>query len=374
MAARAVAKARAKAGAKSDGHGAAGGIAGALSAAFGSSNCGTGTAGGKKGFQAGNNCGARAHAKGQAKKHAAAGNHLKAQVVEHRLATGKVGVKARATAAARLKAERAAKLGAAKQGPSTPTSTEKAGGAMPKPAPAPKPKAAAPKPAPAPAPAPKPAAPAPKPSREERVKAAVAKNGERIRDHVLAGRMDKAQVAMGRQHKLLGVAGAPAPTPAPAHAPAAPIAPKPAAPHPDAHAAVEQARATVAATTPAPAAHDRGAVRSRIEAAFEKHDHGNNFVKIHKLRAELPDVPREHFDAALRDMRRDRHYSGDTHEGLYGTLTKDERDAGIREAGTNLVYLSRTNDHPGPAPKAAAAPHPDVAAAVAKARTKIKSR
>jgi hypothetical protein len=31
----------------------------------------------------------------------------------------------------------------------------------------------------------------------------------------------------------------------------------------------------------------------------------------------------------------------DSHEGLHGTLTPEEREAGMREAGSLLVYVSR---------------------------------
>ncbi len=79
-------------------------------------------------------------------------------------------------------------------------------------------------------------------------------------------------------------------------------------------------------------------------AAFETHDRrngGTNFVRLYELRQALPDLPRESFDAGLRDLRVRGIISLDSYEGVTGPLPPEDRDAGIREAGSLLVYASR---------------------------------
>lgn len=81
-----------------------------------------------------------------------------------------------------------------------------------------------------------------------------------------------------------------------------------------------------------------------FRAAFEILDRRNgstNFVKLADLRQALVDFSREEFDAGLRRLRMDGVFSLDSHEGLHGSLTHDEREAGVREAGSLLVYASR---------------------------------
>jgi hypothetical protein len=81
-----------------------------------------------------------------------------------------------------------------------------------------------------------------------------------------------------------------------------------------------------------------------FRAAFEILDRRNgstNFVKLADLRQALSDFSREEFDAGLRRLRMDGVFSLDSHEGLHGSLTHDEREAGVREAGSLLVYASR---------------------------------
>ncbi|MHB1556300.1 MAG: hypothetical protein ACYC61_02350 [Isosphaeraceae bacterium] len=81
-----------------------------------------------------------------------------------------------------------------------------------------------------------------------------------------------------------------------------------------------------------------------FRSAFEALDRRNgstNFVKIADLRQALARFTREEFDAGLRELRMDGTFSLDSHEGLHGSLSDDEREAGVREAGSLLVYASR---------------------------------
>ena len=100
-------------------------------------------------------------------------------------------------------------------------------------------------------------------------------------------------------------------------------------------------RAADGARPPARPAHDfAGAFR----AAFERLDRRNgstNFVKLADLRRALAEFGRDEFDAGLRSLRLDGEFSLDSHEGLHGSLTPEEREAGVREAGSLLVYASR---------------------------------
>jgi hypothetical protein len=81
-----------------------------------------------------------------------------------------------------------------------------------------------------------------------------------------------------------------------------------------------------------------------FRAAFEDLDRRNgstNFVKLSDLRSALSEFSREDFDAGLRRLRIEGVFSLDSHEGLHGSLTDDEREAGVREAGSVLIYASR---------------------------------
>lgn len=81
-----------------------------------------------------------------------------------------------------------------------------------------------------------------------------------------------------------------------------------------------------------------------FRTAFESLDRRNgstNFVKIADLRQALSHFSRDEFDAGLRALRMDGTFSLDSHEGLHGSLSEDEREAGVREAGSLLVYASR---------------------------------
>jgi hypothetical protein len=89
--------------------------------------------------------------------------------------------------------------------------------------------------------------------------------------------------------------------------------------------------------------HSRDFVQA-FRAAFEALDRRNgstNFVKLSDLRQALSEFSREDFDAGLRRLRMEGIFSLDSHEGLHGSLTNDEREAGVREAGSLLVYASR---------------------------------
>jgi hypothetical protein len=100
-------------------------------------------------------------------------------------------------------------------------------------------------------------------------------------------------------------------------------------------------RTDVVPVSPAHSARDfAGAFR----AAFEQLDRRNgttNFVKLLDLRRTLAEFSRDEFDTGLRKLRVDGEFSLDSHEGLYGSLTPEEREAGIREAGSLLIYVSR---------------------------------
>ncbi len=78
--------------------------------------------------------------------------------------------------------------------------------------------------------------------------------------------------------------------------------------------------------------------------AFDILDRRNgltNFVKLADLRQLLSEFRRDEFDAGLRELRMTGDFSLDSHEGLHGTLSEKEREAGVREAGSLLVYASR---------------------------------
>ena len=57
--------------------------------------------------------------------------------------------------------------------------------------------------------------------------------------------------------------------------------------------------------------------------------------------ARVDDFDRHLFDAGLNRLRDADEFGLDSHEGLHGTLTPEEREAGMREAGSLLVYVSR---------------------------------
>ena len=66
-----------------------------------------------------------------------------------------------------------------------------------------------------------------------------------------------------------------------------------------------------------------------------------NYVLLHDLRQRLAMIPRPDFDAGLNELRRSQKYSLDSADGRHGRLTPEQVDAGIREAGSVLVYVAR---------------------------------
>jgi hypothetical protein len=74
---------------------------------------------------------------------------------------------------------------------------------------------------------------------------------------------------------------------------------------------------------------------------LDQQNRGTNFVKLLPLRQALANFPREAFDLGLRELRLGREFTLNSHEGLVGTLTTEEREAAISEPGSLLVYVSR---------------------------------
>jgi hypothetical protein len=66
-----------------------------------------------------------------------------------------------------------------------------------------------------------------------------------------------------------------------------------------------------------------------------------NYVLLHDLRKRLAAIPRPDFDQGLNELRRSKKYSLDSADGRHGRLTPEQIDAGIREAGSVLVYVAR---------------------------------
>lgn len=66
-----------------------------------------------------------------------------------------------------------------------------------------------------------------------------------------------------------------------------------------------------------------------------------NYVLLHDLRKRLAAIPRPDFDAGLNELRRSQKYSLDSADGRHIRLTPEQIDAGIREAGSVLVYVAR---------------------------------
>jgi hypothetical protein len=78
--------------------------------------------------------------------------------------------------------------------------------------------------------------------------------------------------------------------------------------------------------------------------AFEELDQESgrhNYVLLHDLRKRLSAIPRPDFDRGLNELRRSELYSLDSADGRHVRLTPEQREAGIREAGSLLVYVAR---------------------------------
>jgi hypothetical protein len=92
-----------------------------------------------------------------------------------------------------------------------------------------------------------------------------------------------------------------------------------------------------------------------FEAAFHKIDRKNrstNFVRAVDMRNAMPHLTPEEFNAGLRQLRLDDHFTMNSHEGRHGPLTPEEKAAGISEAGSLLTYISRRSDRPSDRPVA----------------------
>lgn len=96
--------------------------------------------------------------------------------------------------------------------------------------------------------------------------------------------------------------------------------------------------ATISMTTEL---RDFGAAFREAFEALDRRNGKTNFVKLADLRRVLSDFDRHLFDAGLNRLRDADEFGLDSHEGLHGTLTPEEREAGLREAGSLLVYVSR---------------------------------
>ena len=88
-------------------------------------------------------------------------------------------------------------------------------------------------------------------------------------------------------------------------------------------------------------AHDFAAAFREAFAQLDRRNGSTNFVTLADLRKALAGVGREEFDTGLRALRLGGEFSLDSHEGLHGSLTSEEREAGVHEAGSLLVYVSR---------------------------------
>ncbi len=94
---------------------------------------------------------------------------------------------------------------------------------------------------------------------------------------------------------------------------------------------------------PRPSADFAGAFRAAFDRLDRQHRSGNS-VKLSELRRELSGFDREAFDSGLRQLRRAEEFSLESHEGLIGTLTVEDREAAVRESGSVLIYASRRLD------------------------------
>jgi hypothetical protein len=93
---------------------------------------------------------------------------------------------------------------------------------------------------------------------------------------------------------------------------------------------------------PTPPAEQAGDLGDTFDRAFRQLDReagSHNFVSLVDLRRLLA-VPRDAFDAELRRLRLAGRYSLSAAEGRHGT-TPVERESGIMEDGTLLLYVSR---------------------------------
>jgi len=91
------------------------------------------------------------------------------------------------------------------------------------------------------------------------------------------------------------------------------------------------------------AAAARADFAAAFDAAFHELDRqrgSHNFLSLVDLRQALARFSREQFDHGLRDLRAAGLYGLSAAEGIHG-IRPEDRDAGIEEAGTLLVYVSK---------------------------------
>jgi hypothetical protein len=74
---------------------------------------------------------------------------------------------------------------------------------------------------------------------------------------------------------------------------------------------------------------------------LDRRNGGTNFVRLLELRQALPQFDRATFDAGLNQLRRQWEFSLEAHEGLHVQISPEERESGIPEMGTLLIYVSR---------------------------------
>jgi hypothetical protein len=114
---------------------------------------------------------------------------------------------------------------------------------------------------------------------------------------------------------------------------------------PVAHGVPPAAPPKPAPRTPPPVSADPSPAdfASRFDEAFRQIDYrkgGHNFVSLVDLRQMLGDLPRGAFDAGLRTLRLAGRYTLSAAESVQG-IQPEQRMAGIEEAGSLLLYVSR---------------------------------
>lgn len=104
------------------------------------------------------------------------------------------------------------------------------------------------------------------------------------------------------------------------------------------------AGSTPAATTSTPA----GAPAKTLSDAFDTLQNRHNLVLLHDLRQALPHLSRTEFDSQLRELRINKTFTLNSEQGpqrtgnsLSAGLSQAQRDAGISEAGSKFVFVSR---------------------------------
>jgi hypothetical protein len=94
---------------------------------------------------------------------------------------------------------------------------------------------------------------------------------------------------------------------------------------------------------PSAAGASLAAFSGAFDAAFARLDRqrgSHNFVNLVELRQALPEFPRAAFDEGLHRLRRDGKYGLSAAESIHG-IRPEEQEAGIREAGALLLFVSR---------------------------------